>query len=162
MAAATDIQVIQADLSLPEHQAAILTTTQAYALDPNGMGAPLSSESEERLIDNIRAHPGVVVLLAYDGGELAGSALCVLSFSSFMAMPILNIHDLVVLPEKRGRGLGSALIQAAEQRAADLGCCDLSLEVSENNPEARRLYERLGFNGSKPGSQTFFCRRPLS
>jgi RimJ/RimL family protein N-acetyltransferase len=45
----------------------------------------------------------------------------------------------------RGRGIGTALIRAAEDSARQLGHGRLSLGVGVDNPQARRLYERLGF-----------------
>jgi ribosomal protein S18 acetylase RimI-like enzyme len=55
----------------------------------------------------------------------------------------IRIVDIALLPEYRGRGIGSALIQGllAEARAART---TLSIHVEVNNP-ALRLYERLGF-----------------
>ncbi|HEY3543162.1 MAG TPA: GNAT family N-acetyltransferase [Gaiellaceae bacterium] len=50
---------------------------------------------------------------------------------------------LYVRPDARGRGLGAALLRAAAERIGADGV--LELEVLESNPEARRLYERLGF-----------------
>jgi ribosomal protein S18 acetylase RimI-like enzyme len=52
---------------------------------------------------------------------------------------------LAVLEAYRGRGIGSALIAAAEAWARDLGLDELRLEVADENADARRLYERLGY-----------------
>ncbi|PMR68290.1 GNAT family N-acetyltransferase [Halomonas heilongjiangensis] len=45
----------------------------------------------------------------------------------------------------RGQGVGSRLMQLAEQLAADSGAEALSLIVAEDNIQARALYERLGY-----------------
>jgi [ribosomal protein S18]-alanine N-acetyltransferase len=54
------------------------------------------------------------------------------------------IQSVAVRPEWRGRGLGTALIEAAERRilreAPNVFIC-----VSSFNAAARRLYERLGY-----------------
>jgi GNAT superfamily N-acetyltransferase len=55
-----------------------------------------------------------------------------------------EIQDMYVLPERRGRGIGAALVAAAERLAAERGHARMSLSVSEAG-EARRLYERLGY-----------------
>ena len=54
------------------------------------------------------------------------------------------LDTLSTIPEYRGRGVGSALIADAHSkaRAADL---PLGLLVADDNPSAKRLYERLGF-----------------
>jgi ribosomal protein S18 acetylase RimI-like enzyme len=58
---------------------------------------------------------------------------------------LLNIHDLAVLPEHRGRGVGRALLAAVEEHARRKGCCKLTLEVQDDNPRARALYDKFGF-----------------
>ncbi|ACL59738.1 GNAT family N-acetyltransferase [Methylobacterium nodulans] len=56
----------------------------------------------------------------------------------------LTIVDLALLPEWRGRGLGTRLLEdiLAEARAAGL---PVRLSVAAQNAGARRLYARLGF-----------------
>lgn len=55
----------------------------------------------------------------------------------------LRIVDLSLLPEARGKGIGSALIESAARRAAASGL-PLRLSVAKDNP-ALGLYLRLGF-----------------
>ena len=55
----------------------------------------------------------------------------------------IRLMDIALLPEYRGQGIGSALMQELMERAAASGKL-VSLHVEEYNP-ARRLYERLGF-----------------
>jgi tRNA threonylcarbamoyladenosine biosynthesis protein TsaB len=50
----------------------------------------------------------------------------------------------VAAPE-RGRGLGSALLEAGLEEAARRGAACMFLEVAEDNAVARHLYERQGF-----------------
>ncbi len=45
----------------------------------------------------------------------------------------------------RGRGAGSALMEAVLERAVLLGAEDVFLEVRESNAPARHLYEKYGF-----------------
>jgi ribosomal-protein-alanine N-acetyltransferase len=56
-----------------------------------------------------------------------------------------EILTLAVLPEKRGQGLGRALLQAAIARAQELGAQSVFLEVGADNPSALALYAGLGF-----------------
>jgi ribosomal protein S18 acetylase RimI-like enzyme len=55
----------------------------------------------------------------------------------------IRIVDVSLLPEFRGRGVGSALLAALQAEAAAAGKA-LSIHVEKFNP-ALRLYERLGF-----------------
>jgi GNAT superfamily N-acetyltransferase len=52
---------------------------------------------------------------------------------------------LVYRDEDRGRGIGTALILAAVDRAVARPCPRIGLGVGADNPSAARLYERLGF-----------------
>jgi GNAT superfamily N-acetyltransferase len=143
--ARSTIEIVEADLDRAEHQRAIVDLTNAYALDPMGEGEPLPDDVRRALIAGLRQHPTTVVLLAYDGDDAVGIATCFRGFSTFVARPLLNIHDLTVLPAYRGRGVGRLLLEAVEEKARALGCCKLTLEVTERNYPARRVYERAGF-----------------
>jgi GNAT superfamily N-acetyltransferase len=63
--------------------------------------------------------------------------------------------SIAVVPNKRGGGHGSQLLEALIQRARDDGYKALSLSVEPDNP-ALKLYERLGFRkvGETGGSWT--------
>jgi ribosomal protein S18 acetylase RimI-like enzyme len=53
------------------------------------------------------------------------------------------VMDIALLPEHRGRGIGTRLIEALMERAQASGV-PMTLHVEANNP-AQRLYARLGF-----------------
>jgi len=55
------------------------------------------------------------------------------------------ISDLVVLPAYRGRGLGRALLEKAEEHARRHGATTLRLEVLVKNEVAITLYQKSGF-----------------
>jgi ribosomal protein S18 acetylase RimI-like enzyme len=54
-----------------------------------------------------------------------------------------RIVDVTLLPDFRGRGIGTSLLRTLQRQAAAAGCV-LSIHVEVHNP-AMRLYERLGF-----------------
>lgn len=140
------ITISEADLSLARDADAVLALLDAYSRDPMGDGAPLPESVKAALIPGLRAHPTTLVLLAWDGDAPVGIATCFLGFSTFKAKPLLNIHDLAVLPERRGEGIGPRLLDAAAEAARARGCCKLTLEVLENNRRARKVYEAAGFS----------------
>jgi GNAT superfamily N-acetyltransferase len=139
------IEIIEADLNLPDHQTAVVELVNAYAKDPMGDGKPLADDVLARLIPGLREHPTTLIFLAYDQSAPIGIAVCFRGFSTFAARPLINVHDLAVLPTHRGQGVGRMLLAAVERRARELGCCKLTLEVLENNATARRLYAAVGF-----------------
>ena len=121
-----------------------------YAQDPMGGGEGLSEHARGHLVRELRVFPGFHGALAWlaadDGSETpVGLINCFTGFSTFAARPLLNIHDVVVHADYRGRGIGRALLVWAEQRARDLGCCKLTLEVLSNNTTALAAYDRAGF-----------------
>ena len=127
----------------------------SYASDPVGGGRPLSPEVRRRLVPALREHSTALVLLALDEERPVGIAVCFWGLSTFQARPLLNVGDIAVLPEWRGRRVGRALLEAVEARARSRGCCRLTLEVQEDNRRALALYESFGFadfvvSGSAP------------
>ncbi len=57
---------------------------------------------------------------------------------------VADIETLSVLPEERGEGVGSHLMDAVEGELARLGVSELRLLVIAPNTEAIRFYERRG------------------
>lgn len=55
------------------------------------------------------------------------------------------IHDIVVVPQERGKGYGRALLRAAEDETARRGIDYLGLNVFGDNAVARALYESAGY-----------------
>jgi ribosomal protein S18 acetylase RimI-like enzyme len=55
------------------------------------------------------------------------------------------IAYMAVDPDRRGAGIGRALLAAAESEARRLGLPYMALMVTEENAAARRLYERAGY-----------------
>ncbi len=142
----SQITVIEADLSRPDHQEATVHLLNAYAMDPMGDGKPLSQTARRDVIPGLRQHPTTLVFLAYRGTEPLGLAICFRGFSTFAARPLVNISDYFVFPEHRGAGIGRRLLGAIEQRARELGCCRLTLEVQDYNHHAKRVYAAAGFS----------------
>lgn len=161
---AEPLRIEEVDLDRDDHQSAVLMLVNAYACDPMGNHAPLSEEVRNRLIPGLRAHPARHIFLAYRNEAPIGIAVCFLGFSTFNARPLINIHDLAVLPEYRGQGVGRALLAAVEQKARELGCCKLTLEVQEYNRRARGLYEAFGFVQAcvdDPAGGALFFTKPV-
>lgn len=55
------------------------------------------------------------------------------------------ICGMAVMPEYRGRGLGTRLLALAEEQAVNKGFDKLSLVVFEQNSGAKKLYDRHGY-----------------
>jgi GNAT superfamily N-acetyltransferase len=137
------VNVVEADLARVDHQSDVVELVNAFALDRTGK--PLPAQARNDLMPGLQSHPTTHVFLAYEDGRAVGIAVCFRGFSTFAARPLINIHDLLVLPDYRGQGVGRRLLQVVERRAREMGCCRLTLEVQEGNHRARRVYEAAGF-----------------
>jgi ribosomal protein S18 acetylase RimI-like enzyme len=141
----TPVQVRRANYLLPADRAAITTLLDDYACDPMGGGNALAPAVLTRLCDDLAARPYAFSFLAWNGNEPAGLVNCFEAYSTFKAKPLVNIHDLAVIPNARGRGVGQALLQAVEAEAIARGACKITLEVLSGNAVALKSYHRFGF-----------------
>jgi GNAT superfamily N-acetyltransferase len=141
--------VRQADLAVPRDADHYRVLLDAYASDPLGQGEPLPPAVLEKVVADLQRHRGARVFLAGTGNGTVAFATCFLGYSTFRAAPLMNIHDIAVLPEFRGRGIARALLQKIAARARDEGCCKLTLEVRADNPPARALYAAEGFSPAR-------------
>ena len=95
--------------------------------------------------------PGFVAELEASGGggwlvrEAAGPGAPVGQLVLHRAADEAEIRSLAVLPEARGRGAASALLEVTLAQAGVRGVRVVHLEVRVGNAAARALYERAGF-----------------
>jgi len=140
------IGVIRARYDEPTHAAALVDLLDAYARDPAGGGAPLSDFVRGNLVEQLASRPFIFSVLAFDGDVPVGLVNAIEGFSTFACRPLVNVHDVVVLPGHRGRGIAAQLFAEVEVIARERGACKLTLEVLSGNRAARALYEKLGFD----------------
>lgn len=139
------VSIVDADLSTPLHGTGLVLLLDEYARLPHIAGRGIPDDVRQNLVARLAATSGKQILLAIDDERVVGVAVCFEGFSTFAGRPLLNIHDLVVTAACRGQGVGTMLLQAVAQRARELGCCRVTLEVDSSNPGAKKLYERSGF-----------------
>jgi ribosomal protein S18 acetylase RimI-like enzyme len=75
------------------------------------------------------------------------------------------LEELYVVPDRRGHGIGEALLSAAMEVAREEGAVHMDLGTSEDDVAARALYEKLGFGnteGKPDGPVSYFYERELS
>lgn len=89
------------------------------------------------------------VLVAEDDGRLVGDVVLLFSRGTSVA----RLYSIAVADDMRGRGVGRALVTAAEKEAWARPRAYLRLEVRKDNAAAIRLYESLGYRrlGEWPG-----------
>ena len=139
------VQVCRADYGNPLHGQALVGLLDAYARDVAGGGAPLADFAKSNLVKELAARPQAFSVLAFDGATPVGLANCFEGFSTFACRPLVNVHDMAVLPAWRGQRVGEQMLALVEQIALERGACKMTLEVLQGNHSAIRLYERVGF-----------------
>jgi ribosomal protein S18 acetylase RimI-like enzyme len=158
------VTIVEADLARTEHQNALVTMLDAYMRDPMEGGEPPSERVKHDLVPGLRAHPACCIFMAYRDAAPVGFTICFLGFSTFLARPLINIHDIYVDSALRGSGIGAMLLDRIERRARELNCCRITLEVREDNRVARGLYRKTGFDRVVVGVQRIameFWNKPL-
>ena len=88
--------------------------------------------------------PKAEVIVGEVNGEPCGFALFFHNFSTFLAKPGIYLEDLYVKPDKRGLGLGEALLRDLAAIAVERGCGRLEWAVLDWNEPAIGFYRRLG------------------
>jgi GNAT superfamily N-acetyltransferase len=85
-----------------------------------------------------------VTYLARDSGGPADGTVAGMA-GGILVYETPELVGMWVRPDRRGRGVGDALVEAVAAWAGERGYPALSLWVTKTNEPARRLYERLGF-----------------
>lgn len=158
------VEIVDAQYDDPKHAGDLIFLLDAYARDPMGGGQPLESGVKRRLADELSKRSDAFSILAYVDGQPVGLVNCFEGFSTFKAKPLVNIHDVVVLPGHRGAGLAQRMLERVEAIAIQRGCCKLTLEVLAENRAAQSAYRRFGFLGYQlieSGGQAWFWEKQL-
>ena len=123
-------------------------------IDPPGVLAP-------RYVRHLESGD-VLVLLGGAGPD--GFAQVRLYGQVYSDAPNAYLEELYVIPDRRGEGLGRALLEAAIEASRERGADHMDLGTSEDDTAARRLYESLGFinrEGGPDGPVMLYYERDL-
>lgn len=138
---------------------------------------PDDAEAVARLLHDFNTEfdtptPGVAILttrlqallvepstIAYLIGEpAAGVALVTLRSNVWYDGPVALLDELYVAPDRRGHGLGGAMIDLLIADAEAMGISAIEINVDAEDVDAQRFYERHGFSGVDPdtGERAFY------
>ena len=89
----------------------------------------------------------VIMLVAQSGGEVAGYTYAALEGTDYMSLrgPAGELHDIVVDPAHRRKGIGGQLLMATLAALKERGAPRVLLSTAEGNSAAQRLFESAGF-----------------
>lgn len=144
------ITVERSSLSDPQEQKQFKKLLTAYMCDQMGFGYRPGRELIEKALGGVREHATSSVYFASKDSNCVGMAVCFEVYSTFLASPVLNIHDLIVLPEFRRLGVAREMLKSIEKDALSRGILKLTLEVRSDNFAAQDLYRSKGFRECSP------------
>jgi ribosomal protein S18 acetylase RimI-like enzyme len=91
--------------------------------------------------------PDVVLLVAESDADVIGYAYAAIEGYDWMSLrgPAAVLHDIVVDPRHRGRGVGRLLLSETLSCLQSRGAPRVVLSTAERNEPAQHLFERMGF-----------------
>ena len=106
----------------------------------------LGVEGPERALQMFLAQPELgFVWMAFDDRGAAGMCVICYAISTSLGALVAKLDDVSVKPDRRGQGIGTALMQQLKEQLWQESIGRIDVAVHIDNPEARRFYERLGF-----------------
>lgn len=124
-------------ITIVERLASAEDLDRVLALEEASFNNPTPRDWYERELQR----PDVCFIYVLRTAEHPVAAFC----AFWLVAEQAHINNLAVLPELRGRGLGTQLLEALVAEAAHLGAESMTLEVRASNTPALRLYARSGF-----------------
>lgn len=89
-----------------------------------------------------------LVHVAEDSGKrILGFSLVRLRPELLSHEPSAHLEAIALARNAEGKGVASALLEAAEASAREHGALTMTLHVFANNERARRFYDRAGYDG---------------
>lgn len=85
------------------------------------------------------------IIAAYIGDSMVGVVWIGVKLDTVHYVPVCYVFDIEVKEELRGRGLGSKLLQMAEETCREWGLGEVMLSAEVTNSEALGWYERRGY-----------------
>lgn len=107
---------------------------------PTALAEEVTAMTWSRFFD---AYEPVHALVAESGGALLGLAHYLFHRSTIQLGPTCYLQDVFTAPGARGRGVATALIEGAYDKARLAGCARVYWQTHETNATARALYDQL-------------------
>jgi GNAT superfamily N-acetyltransferase len=122
-----------------------LTADEHYLASSQAYG-DLGVKGLNNALDLFLEHPELgFVWMAYDENGVAGICVICYAISTSMGSVVAKLDDVSVKPDRRGKGIGSAMLNQLKDQLRKEAVTRIDVAVHLENPEARSFYEKGGF-----------------
>jgi GNAT superfamily N-acetyltransferase len=119
--------------------------TEALADLMTQLGYPTRTSEMELRMETIRTNRNYATFVAVSDGKVCGMIGAFTRYTYEHNSPSANILALIVCEKMRGRGVGEALITAAENDLAKKNIRRLAVYTHFRRTRAHEFYEKLGY-----------------
>lgn len=142
-----NINIFKVDYTDTQQSTDLSYLLNSYALDPMGGGEALTPYVQDNVALELSKLPHAWSVICYVDEKPAGLINCFEGFSTFKCKRLLNIHDIIVHEDFRGKRISQLMLDKVEEIARQRACCKLTLEVLQGNTVAQNAYIKYGFSG---------------
>ena len=124
---------------------------------PDLFKGPETKYSADELMSLFKDETRPVFVYISDNGNIAGHAFCIIQDHTadrvLTDLKTMYIDDICVSEHLRGQHIGKSLYEYVKEYAKNTGCYNITLNVWECNPAARKFYEAMGMSVQKTGME---------
>lgn len=108
--------------------------------------------SYQRAFDRIVSDPNQFLMVIEEKNEVIGTChLTLMPSLTFQGALRMNIEAVRIAASRRGQGVGEWMIDQAIHLAREKGCKMIQLTTNKKRIDAKRFYEKLGFQATHEG-----------
>ncbi|MBI4690153.1 MAG: GNAT family N-acetyltransferase [Nitrospirae bacterium] len=97
-------------------------------------------------LETIIENPEAGAVFVYESeGVIQGMVVVLFTISTALGKKAAILEDMIVLPDSRGKGIGTSLIRHAMEFASNIGCGRITLLTDHDNEPAHKFYNGQGF-----------------
>ena len=137
------------DNASPDDAAALVSAYEWLFAPPGSRPPRWDTDRAAGALARAAASDASLVLVAREDERVVGMCTVYLDLESVRFGQRAWVEDLMVDPQRRSRGVGKGLLDAAKAWALDRGATHLELDSAESRLEAHRFYQR-----ERPDSRT--------
>jgi ribosomal protein S18 acetylase RimI-like enzyme len=101
----------------------------------------------EEYVEKYLSSSNSAILLAVQDREVVGMLSYSFRPDLFHANTVCFVEELIVEPSRRRSGIGTDLLTEIMKRVKEIGWAEISITVTVENEEAKKLYEKVGMEG---------------